>query len=223
MTDTADTIRILLCDDHALFRNGIRQMLASQKDFDVVGEAEEGEQAIAETARLMPDVVLMDVRMPPGMDGVRAAARIKTLHPETNVLMVTSYETHADLGRALQAGATGYIPKNVDPDDLYRAVRDVASGRPSIHPALASPSMRQLYASNGTTVTGRELEILELAQAGLSNAEIAARLFVSMGTVKQHMHHIQAKLGANNRTHAIALAVRQRIIPDEPWQSFPEI
>ena len=204
-------VKLLIADDHPVVRSGLRGMLESQPDFEVVGEAENGVEALSLAQRLSPDVVLMDLRMPE-MDGVTATKRIKAARPEINVLVLTTYESDADIFRAVEAGATGYMLKDTPREGLYNAVRAAAGGKPLLASAVAARLMERVRRPNEETLSGREIEILELVAAGTSNKGIAKQLWISETTVKTHMLHIFEKLGVSDRTAAVTAALKPGII-----------
>jgi DNA-binding NarL/FixJ family response regulator len=206
---TERRVRILICDDHPVVRSGLRGMINSQPDLEVVAEAAEGSEAVALTDRFGPDVVLMDLRMP-GMDGVTATAGIKAGHPDTNVLILTTYDTDADILRALEKGATGFLLKDEREDRIFDAIREAARGRSALAPGVASRLVERLR--DDAHVSDREIEILMLVAQGQSNREIARQLLISDSTVKAHMLHIFDKLGVADRTAAVTTALRRGII-----------
>ena len=206
---TERRVRILICDDHPVVRSGLRGMINSQPDLEVVAEAAEGSEAVALTDRFGPDVVLMDLRMP-GMDGVTATAGIKAGHPDTNVLILTTYDTDADILRALEKGATGFLLKDEREDRIFDAIREAARGRSALAPGVASRLVERLR--DDAHVSDREIEILMLVAQGQSNREIARQLLISDSTVKAHMLHIFDKLGVTDRTAAVTTALRRGII-----------
>ena len=212
---TEQRIRILVCDDHPIVRSGLRGMIQSQPDLEVVAEAGEGAQAVALASHLRPDIVLMDLRMP-GMDGVAATANIKARHPGIQVLILTTYDTDADILRALEKGATGFLLKDEREDRLFDAIREAAGGRSPLAPGVASRLVERLRGNADSHVSGREIEILMLVAQGRSNREIARELHISDSTVKAHMLHIFDKLGVTDRTAAVTTALRQGIIRLEP-------
>jgi DNA-binding NarL/FixJ family response regulator len=212
---TEQRIRILVCDDHPIVRSGLRGMIQSQPDLEVVAEAGEGAQAVALASHLRPDIVLMDLRMP-GMDGVAATANIKARHPGIQVLILTTYDTDADILRALEKGATGFLLKDEREDRLFDAIREAAGGRSSLTPGVASRLVERLRGDPDSHVSEREIEILMLVAQGRSNREIARELHISDSTVKAHMLHIFDKLGVTDRTAAVTTALRQGIIRLEP-------
>lgn len=208
---TERRIRILICDDHPVVRSGLRGMINSQPDLEVVAEAAEGSEAVALTDRFGPDVVLMDLRMP-GMDGVTATAGIKAGHPDTNVLILTTYDTDADILRALEKGATGFLLKDEREDRIFDAIREAARGKSALAPGVASRLVERLRGDADAQVSDREIEILMLVAQGQSNREIARQLHISDSTVKAHMLHIFDKLGVTDRTAAVTTALRRGII-----------
>jgi DNA-binding NarL/FixJ family response regulator len=212
---TDQRISILVCDDHPVVRSGLRGMIQSQPDLEVIAEASEGAQAVALAARLQPDIVLMDLRMP-GMDGVAATAAIKSSHPGIHVLILTTYDTDADILRALEKGATGFLLKDEREDRLFDAIREAAGGRSPLAPGVASRLVERLRGDADSHVSEREIEILMLVAQGRSNREIARELHISDSTVKAHMLHIFDKLGVTDRTAAVTTALRQGIIRLEP-------
>jgi DNA-binding NarL/FixJ family response regulator len=212
---TEERIRILVCDDHPVVRSGLRGMIQSQPDLEVIAEAGEGAQAVALAGRLQPDIVLMDLRMP-GMDGVAATEAIKASHPAIHVLILTTYDTDADILRALEKGATGFLLKDEREDRLFDAIREAAGGRSPLAPGVASRLVERLRGDADSHVSEREIEILMLVAQGRSNREIARELHISDSTVKAHMLHIFEKLGVTDRTAAVTTALRQGIIRLEP-------
>lgn len=204
-------IRILIVDDHPVVRNGLIGMLSGKAEFEIAGEAGDGQQAVDQSARLSPQVILMDLRMPV-MDGVEAITRIRAHQPEVHVLVLTTYDTDADILRAIEAGATGYILKDAPREDLYRAIRATALGQTYLSPTVASRLMDQLRAPAETALSPREVEVLQWVSKGASNKEIARHLHLSEATVKSHLLHIFTKLGVNDRTQAVTLAVQKGII-----------
>ena len=212
---TEQRIRILVCDDHPVVRSGLRGMIQSQPDLEVIAEAGEGGQAVALATRLQPDIVLMDLRMP-RMDGVTATEAIKSKHPSIHVLILTTYDTDADILRALEKGATGFLLKDEREDRLFDAIREAAGGRSPLAPGVASRLVERLRGDADSHVSEREIEILMLVAQGRSNREIARELHISDSTVKAHMLHIFDKLGVDDRTAAVTTALRQGIIRLEP-------
>jgi DNA-binding NarL/FixJ family response regulator len=206
-----DVVRVLLADDHPVVRSGIKGMLAPDPGFEVVGEASNGTEAVALALELRPDVVLMDLRMPE-LDGATATAKIRAERPDTQVLVLTTYDTDADIVRAVDAGAIGYLLKDVPHEEITRAVRAAARGESVLAPAVAQRIMSRVRGPASDALTAREMEVLELAARGLSNSGIAAELFVSATTVKAHLTHIYRKLGVGDRTAAVTAALERQII-----------
>ena len=204
-------IRILLADDHPVVRDGLRGMLAGEDGFCVVGEAASGAEAVAVCDRERPDVVLMDLQMPE-MDGATATAEITARFPETRVLVLTTYDTDADILRAVEAGATGYLLKDTPRERLFPAIQAAARGETVLAPAVATRLVSRMRRPATEALTAREVEVLELVARGSSNADIAAALFISEATVKTHLLHTFAKLGVDDRTAAVVAALERGVI-----------
>jgi DNA-binding NarL/FixJ family response regulator len=198
------TVRVVVADDHPVVREGLRAMLEAEPDLDVVGEAGSGEEAVRLAAEHRPDVVLMDLRMP-GTDGVTATGRI-TAAGHARVLVVTTYDTDADILRAVEAGATGYLLKDTPRADLADAVRSAARGETVLAPPVAAKLVTRV---RGTvdTLTPRELQVLGQVARGLSNAEIGRELLIGEATVKTHLIRVFEKLGVSDRTAAVTVAM----------------
>ena len=208
-------IRVLLVDDHAMLRKGLRFFLAGFDDLELVGEAASGKEAIRLCAQLQPDVVLMDMVMP-DMDGAAATQAIRQQTPSTEVIALTSFHEEDLIERALQAGAISYLLKNVSAQALADAIRQAHAGHSTLAPEATEAlvkATRQRASQHDHGLTERELEVLSLLVEGLSNAEIAERLVVSVATVKFHVRGILSKLGVSSRTEAVALALQQDLIP----------
>ena len=204
-------VRILIIDDHPVVRTGLRGMLEGQPDLEVVGEAKDGEEAVELAERLSPNVVLMDLRMP-GMNGVTATAQIKERRPDAHILVLTTYDSSADILRAIQAGATGYLLKDAPREELFRAVRAAAQGKPVLAPEVAAHLMERVRWPSEEVLSGREREVLELVAKGKSNRDIAGELWISEATVKSHLLHVYDKLGAPDRASAVAAAMKRGIL-----------
>jgi DNA-binding NarL/FixJ family response regulator len=202
-------ITCLIVDDHEVVREGLRLSLSRSPHIRVVGEAGDGQAAIDLAERRRPDVVIMDVRMP-GMDGLDATKELTEKTPDTAVLIFTAYSERSLLARGLESGAKGYILKEAPHETLIRAIEKVAGGESFIDPALMPAFLSGKDRED--MLTGREREILQLLADGMSNADVAQRLFISQETVKSHVRHILAKLEADTRTHAVAIALRDAII-----------
>ena len=202
-------ITCLIVDDHEVVREGLRLSLSRSPHIRVVGEAGDGQGAIDLAERRRPNVVIMDVRMP-GMDGLDATKELTQRTPDTAVLIFTAYSERSLLARGLESGAKGYILKEAPHETLIRAIEKVAGGESFIDPALMPAFLSGKDRED--MLTGREREILQLLADGMSNADVAARLFISQETVKSHVRHILAKLEADTRTHAVAIALRDAII-----------
>ena len=206
-----EQVRLLIADDHPVVRDGLRGMLSSQPDFEIVGEASTGAEAIALAKQLQPHVVLMDLRMPIG-DGATAIAQIKARYPEINILVLTTYDSDADILRAIEAGATGYLLKDAPREELFRAIRSTARGESVLTPTVASRLMSRMRAPAEEALSAREIEVLTLVARGNNNKEVARHLHISEATVKSHLIHIFAKLGVNDRTQAVTTAVQRDIV-----------
>ena len=201
-------IRVLSVDDHPLLREGIATLLNNQPDICVVGEASSGREALERFRELHPDITLMDVRLP-DMSGIDAMIAIRKEFPEARVIMVTTSEGDVEIQRALAGGARGYMLKSMPPKDLVEAIRQVHAGKKRIPPTIAA-HLAEHYSDEA--LTAREIEVLQQIAGGNRNRDIAERLFISEETVKVHIKHIMDKLGASDRTQAVAIAVRRGII-----------
>jgi NarL family two-component system response regulator LiaR len=209
-------ITVLIVDDHAVVRQGLRTFLDLHKDIRVVGEASEGAEAIALVDRLAPDIVLMDLVMP-GMDGIEATRQICARYPGTKVIALTSFLEDEQIFPALAAGVSGYLMKDLTPPELARAIRTVHEGKAELHPEAAKRLLDEFQvqreASPVQDLTQREVEVLELVARGLSNREIAERLTITHKTVKVHVSSILGKLNLSDRTQAAIFAIRQGLVP----------
>jgi DNA-binding NarL/FixJ family response regulator len=201
-------IRVFSVDDHPLLREGISKLINNQPDMLLVGEASSGREAIQGFREHQPDVVLMDVRLP-DMTGIEAMIAIRNDFAEARFIMLTTSEGDVEIQRALEAGARGYMLKSMPPKDLVEAIRQVHAGKKSIPPEIAAHLMEHY---SDETLTAREIEILKQIGGGNRNRDIAERLFISEETVKVHIKHIMQKLGANDRTEAVSIALRRGII-----------
>jgi NarL family two-component system response regulator LiaR len=216
MTES-QTIRVLIVDDHAMLRRGLRFFLNGFDDLELVGEAASAQQALDLCGELAPDVVLMDMVMP-DIDGAAATELIRQQYPEAQVLALTSFQEEDLIERALQAGAIGYLLKNVGAEELAEAIRGAHAGRSTLAPEATKvliQATRQRAGQPDYGLTEREQEVLGLLMEGLSNAEIAERLVVTVATVKFHVRGILNKLGVDSRTEAVALAWQQNLVPRE--------
>jgi len=204
------TVRVLVVDDHPVVRAGLVGLLDGEGEIAVVGQAEGGAQAVSLARDLEPDVVLMDLRMP-GLDGAAATAQILGERPTTRVVVLTTFETDADILRAVEAGATGYLLKDTPHAELLAAVRAAARGETVLAPPVAQRLLSELR-SGGERLTPREVEVLGAVARGLSNAQVGAELFISEATVKTHLLRIFAKLGVDDRTRAVTVALERGIL-----------
>jgi DNA-binding NarL/FixJ family response regulator len=211
MTGQAGPIRLLIVDDHPVVRDGLRGLFADDPDFQFVGEAANGAEAVARVERGGADVVLMDLRMPE-MGGVEAITRLRRTAPGVRVLVLTTYDTDSDVPPAIEAGATGYLLKDAPREELIRAVRAAFAGGAVLSPAVARRLMGQVGKPPPEALSQRELEVLALIADGATNREAAARLFVSEATVKTHLLHIYEELGVRDRAAAVAEAYRRRLL-----------
>jgi two-component system, NarL family, response regulator LiaR len=210
----SNPIRILIVDDHAIVRSGLSTVLGVCQDFKVVGEAANGEESIQACERFQPDIVLMDLVMPE-MDGVMATRIIKERWPRVQVIALTSFKEKEYVEGSLKAGASGYLLKNVSADELIIAIKKATSGQPSLSPEAAQVLIQKVNTSvpPNQNLTEREKSILALMVEGLSNTNIAERLFIGEATVKFHISNIFAKLGVSNRIEAVVLAMKQHLVP----------
>jgi len=204
-------IRLIIVDDHPVVREGLAGMLAGETGFDVVAMATDGAEAVGLDKEHAPDVILMDLRMP-GMDGVTAIERIKERRPLAHILVLTTYDSDADIVRAIEAGATGYLLKDTPREELFRAIRAAARGESILAPAVAARLMTRMRAPAEENLSAREIEVLQLVSRGASNKEIGKALHISTATVKTHLIHIFNKLGVDDRTAAVTVALERGII-----------
>jgi DNA-binding NarL/FixJ family response regulator len=205
-------IRLLIVDDHPVVRDGLRGVFTGDPDFEVVGEAGDGAEAVAMVERNPADVVLMDLRMP-RMGGVEATARLREAAPATRVLVLTTFDTDRDVLPAIEAGATGYLLKDAPRDELVRAVRAASRGESVLSPAVAGRLMGQVRKPTQEALSRRELDVLKLIADGATNREAAGQLFVSEATIKTHLLHIYDKLGVRDRAGAVGEAYKRRLLP----------
>lgn len=201
-------IGVLLVDDHLVVRSGLRALLGTQPDIEVVAEAASGEEALQLVADCQPAVVVMDLAMGAGMDGIEAIRQLRARNPHQAILVFTTYDSDADIVRAVDAGAMGYLLKDAVPEEIFAAIRGAVQGRSVMSPPVASRLFQQLR-NPEEILTPREAELLSLLTEGLSNRELGKRLFISEATVKTHLAHIYAKLGVDTRAAAIATAIRR--------------
>jgi len=214
-----DKIRVIIAEDHAVVREGTRQLLEREDDIEVAGEAPNGAEAVALVERVNPDVAIMDISMPV-MGGIEATKRIKEARPGTAVLILTAYDDDQYVFALLGAGAAGYLLKDVPSAEVVRAVRAVHAGEPVLHPAIARKLLARFAAEGqveqpregGAPLTDRERDILRLAACGMSNSRIADRLAVSARTVQAHLTHIFDKLGVGSRTEAVIVGLRRGVL-----------
>ncbi|WP_328749176.1 response regulator transcription factor [Streptomyces sp. NBC_00285] len=205
------TVDILIVDDHPVVRFGLRGMLEAYDDLRVVGEAGSGDEAIVLAAAMLPDVVLMDLRMP-GTDGTAATARIRQEHPGIRVLVLTTYEGDADILSAIEAGATGYLLKDTPIGTLTDAIRAAARGETVLAPPVAARLVTRMQAPAVEQLTPREVQVLDLVARGLSNGEIGRQLYIGEATVKTHLLRTFVKLGVNDRTAAVTVALSRGVL-----------
>jgi two-component system, NarL family, response regulator LiaR len=213
-------VRVFLCDDHTLFRQGIRKLLELERDIEVVGEESNGQAMLENLKKINPDVILMDIAMP-GMNGVVATSRVKKILPQTRIIILTVYEDETHVFNAIKAGAMGYLLKDVSIDELVEAIHSVYKGEALIQPRIAAKVLKEFTMLDKRTMkdgdkfyndlTEREKEVLRLIALGGSNKEIAQKLGISEKTVKNHISHIFQILHVNNRTQAAIYALEQRV------------
>ena len=216
-----ESLKVLIVDDHALFRRGLQMVLEQEADIEVVGEAADGQEAVVRAQELMPDVVLMDVRMPK-RSGIEATEEIRELLPHIKVLMLTISDEESDLYDAIKAGASGYLLKEISIEEVAGAIRSVWAGQSRISPSMASKLLTEFAAMSKRTderrrvpaprLTDREMGVLTLVAEGLNNREIGLRLFISENTVKNHIRNILEKLHLHSRMEAVVYAVREKLL-----------
>ena len=213
------SIRVLLADDHGIVREGLRALLEKQRDIEVVGEAEDGRTAVQMAQKLLPDVIIMDITMP-DLNGVEATRQVKNVSPRSQIVVLTSYHEDEHIFPALEAGATSYILKDVDMDELAEAIRRAARGDVTLHPRVASRVLQELHGTNRdelnpfTELTKREMEVLRLIAQGRTNAEIATELVITERTVKAHVSNLLGKLHLSDRTQAAVYAWREGLMKE---------
>jgi DNA-binding NarL/FixJ family response regulator len=220
-TTERQVLRVLIVDDHALFRRGLQMVLQQEEDIEVVGEAADGAEAIEQAVELMPDVVLMDVRMPK-RSGIEATQQIRDSLPHAKILMLTISDEEQDLYEAIKAGASGYLLKEISIEEVADAIRSVWAGQSRISPSMASKLLSEFAAMSkraderqqvpAPRLTEREMEVLRLVAQGLNNRDIAAQLFISENTVKNHIRNILEKLHLHSRMEAVVYAVREKLL-----------
>ncbi|MEU4331269.1 response regulator transcription factor [Nonomuraea dietziae] len=204
-------MKLFLVDDHPVVRAGIAALVGGEPDMEIVGEAATSHDAVRGIALREPDVVLMDLQLGDGPDGVETTRLVRALPHAPQVLVLTTYETDADIVRAIDAGATGYVLKACPPDELFQAIKAAARGETVLSPKVATRMMRRMR-DPGPALTTREIEILELLAKGAGNKEIARALFITEATVKTHLVHVYGKLGVDTRTAAVTVAVERGLI-----------
>ncbi|MEU8201637.1 response regulator transcription factor [Streptosporangium sp. NPDC049046] len=204
-------LRVMIVDDHPVVREGLRGMLEADSGITVVGEAASGDESVVRAAELTPDVILMDLRMPDG-DGVSATSRILTGRPESRVIVLTTYETDADIVRAVEVGAAGYLLKDTSRADLLAAIRSAARGETVLSPSVATRLVTRMRAPVTESLSPRETEVLSLVARGLTNAEIGRALFIGETTVKTHLLRVFGKLGVSDRTAAVTTALDRGLL-----------
>jgi len=217
----SEKLRVLVVDDHALFRRGLQMVLEQEPDLELVGEASDGTEAIEKAQELMPDVILMDVRMPK-RSGIEATVQIRDLMPHVKILMLTISDEEADLYEAIKAGASGYLLKEIPIEEVADAIRSVWAGQSRISPSMASKLLNEFAAiSKASTekpeipaprLTDREMEVLKLVAKGMNNRDIAKELYISENTVKNHIRNLLEKLHLHSRMEAVVYAVREKMI-----------
>jgi len=213
MNDTDETIKLVIVDDHRVVRSGVKALIETEPDLEVIGEAADGREAVTKVKAQNPDVVLMDLVMPE-MDGVDATSEITKLSPAPEILILTSFSEEERIIQAIKAGASGYLIKDASPDELVQAIKDVYHGESTLDPKVAGTVLRSVQnepKNSSEDLTDREVEVLELLAEGLPNENIAEKLYISERTVRSHVSNILGKLNLANRTQAALYAVRQGI------------
>ena len=218
---SSEALRVMVVDDHALFRRGLEMVLGAEPDLDLVGEASDGQEAVQRAQELMPDVILMDVRMPK-RSGIEATRQIRDTLPHAKILMLTISDDEADLYEAIKAGAAGYLLKEIPIEEVAEAIRSVWAGQSRISPSMASKLLNEFAAMSKAAderpamptpkLTDREMEVLKLVAKGMNNRDIAKELFISENTVKNHIRNILEKLHLHSRMEAVVYAVREKMI-----------
>ena len=221
--EVPDPIRVLIVDDHALFRRGLEMVLAEESDIELVGEASDGTEAVAKAGEALPDVVLMDIRMPKS-SGIEACRAMKEVAPSAKIVMLTISDEEEDLFEAIRAGASGYLLKDIPYDEVADVVRAVHGGQSLINPSMAAKLLTEFAALAkrdgeeraeqvpAPKLTDREMEVLRLVARGMNNRDIAKELFISENTVKNHVRNILEKLQIHSRMEAVMIAVREKLI-----------
>jgi DNA-binding NarL/FixJ family response regulator len=209
-------IRLVVVDDHPVVRHGLVAMLRYERDMQVVGEAEDGMQAVNRILELLPDVVLLDLNLPK-LSGIEVMRQVRAQQPQIRFLVLTTYDTDEYIGPALEAGAQGYLLKDATPDELTRAVRSLAAGGAALEEGVAARVLESIAEPGGDELSARELEVLRLLVAGASNKTVAAQLNLSENTIKSHLSHIFSKLRVQSRAEAVAAALQRGLVPlDRP-------
>ncbi len=208
---TNSKIRVIIVDDHDMVRRGLASYLSITDDIDLVGEASNGEEAIALCERVKPDMVIMDIMMPK-MDGIEATGHIRKKYPDTQVIALTSYQEKDLVHQVILEGAISYLLKNVTGEELISAIRKGMAGKPTMAPEITQALIRDQFPAPGDDLTPREKEVLGLLVEGLNNPEIAERLTISRSTARAHVSNILMKLGVSNRGEAITLALRNKLV-----------
>ena len=204
-------IRIVIADDHPIFRAGLQGLLSGEKEFEVVGEAVNGRDAVATVRRVLPDLLLVDLQMPE-LDGVGAIREIREIAPKTRILVLTTYDSDGDILRAVEAGASGYLLKDAPREELFKAIRATTRGESVLSPTVASKLLVRARGPAERSLSARELEVLRLVARGTGNKIIAKDLRISEATVKTHLLHIFAKLGVDDRTAAVTVAMERGML-----------